>query len=279
MRRAWSTRVPSQPCCARSKRPTRSSCSSGTPNNSRPSAPAACSARSSTVSAQSSSTRTVDNATPQSAPRSQQSATGTATTTPTGPPTTSDSSWRRHAIAARTRLLADWWEHAQHDPARNAMVALKRRDAAILNSLGRALMDSNGRLGRERIVAGDREYATGDRIVCLRNNDLLGVQNGTRGTVTAVDRTRGVLTIASDSGTVVTLSARYLADGHLSYGYALTGHSAQGATFERAYVLGRSRPSTQRMGLRRAQPSRDEHPPLHRGRTFPAHRRHRARHP
>jgi conjugative relaxase-like TrwC/TraI family protein len=143
-----------------------------------------------------------------------------------------------HAIAARTRLLADWWQHAQHDPARNAMVALKRRDAAILNSLGRALMDSNGRLGRERIVAGDREYATGDRIVCLRNNDLLGVQNGTRGTVTAVDRTRGVLTIASDSGTVVTLSAHYLADGHLSYGYALTGHSAQGATFERAYVLG-----------------------------------------
>jgi ATP-dependent exoDNAse (exonuclease V) alpha subunit len=118
------------------------------------------------------------------------------------------------------------------------MVALKRRDASILNSLGRLLMDRSGRLGRDRIVAGDREYATGDRIVCLRNNDHLGVQNGTRGTVTAVDRTRGVLTIASDNGTVVTISARYLADGHLSYGYALTGHSAQGATFERAYVLG-----------------------------------------
>lgn len=143
-----------------------------------------------------------------------------------------------NAIAARTRLLADWWEHARNDPARNAMIALKRRDVATLNSLGRALMNQSGKLGRERLVAGDREYAIGDRIVCLRNNDYLGVQNGTRGTVTAVDPVRRTLTITSDGGTTHNLSNQYLADGHLRYGYALTGHSAQGATLERAYVLG-----------------------------------------
>jgi ATP-dependent exoDNAse (exonuclease V) alpha subunit len=140
-------------------------------------------------------------------------------------------------ISARTRLLTDWWEHAQLDPAANVMIALKRRDVSILNSLGRALMDRTGRLGTDRLVAGDREFAVGDRIVCVRNNDLLGVLNGTRGTVRSVDQARRTLVVTPDGGTDVLLSSRYIEDGHLRHGYALTGHSAQGATVARAFVL------------------------------------------
>jgi hypothetical protein len=41
-----------------------------------------------------------------------------------------------------------------------------------------------------------------------------------------------------DRGDTVRLPATYAADGHLDHGYALTAHKAQGATFDRAYVLG-----------------------------------------
>jgi len=73
------------------------------------------------------------------------------------------------------------------------MLALRRRDVAELNALARGLMDSHGRLGRERLTIGGGEFAAGDRIVCLRNSDRLGVKNGTRGTIDRVDRGQGVV--------------------------------------------------------------------------------------
>ena len=86
-------------------------------------------------------------------------------------------------VTTRARLLADWWEHARDDLAGNVMLALRRRDVAELNQLARALMDADGRLGTDRLTVADREFAAGDRVVCLRNSDRLGVKNGTRGTV------------------------------------------------------------------------------------------------
>jgi hypothetical protein len=44
-------------------------------------------------------------------------------------------------------------------------------------------MDTDGRLGKERLTAAGHEFAAGDRVVCLRNSDVLGVKNGTCGTV------------------------------------------------------------------------------------------------
>jgi ATP-dependent exoDNAse (exonuclease V) alpha subunit len=142
-----------------------------------------------------------------------------------------------NAIAARTRLLTDWWEHAQRDPAVNIVIALRRRDVAILNALARVLMQQHGKLG-ERLATGDHEFAVGDRIVCTRNDDHLGIQNGTRGTVQAVNPARGELSVLMSDGTHVLLSASYFAHGNVRHGYAVTGHAAQGATVERAFVLG-----------------------------------------
>ncbi len=98
-------------------------------------------------------------------------------------------------VATRTRLLADWWEHARDDLAGNVMLALRRRDVAELNALARALMDSRR---PARHASGSRspgrEFAAGDRIVCLRNSDALGVSNGTRGTVERIDPEQRTLT-------------------------------------------------------------------------------------
>ena len=141
-------------------------------------------------------------------------------------------------LATRTRLLADWWAAARDDLPGNIMISLRRRDVAELNALARALMETHGRLGAERLHLTTGEFAPGDRVVCLRNSDALGVRNGTRGTIEAVDADRRTLTVLTDRGDRATLDRAYLEAGHVRHGYALTGHSAQGVTVERAFVLG-----------------------------------------
>jgi ATP-dependent exoDNAse (exonuclease V) alpha subunit len=49
---------------------------------------------------------------------------------------------------------------------------------------------------------------------------------------------RGELSILTSDGAHVLLTASYLARGNVRHGYAVTGHAAQGATIERAFVLG-----------------------------------------
>jgi hypothetical protein len=118
------------------------------------------------------------------------------------------------------------------------MIALRRRDVAELNALARTLMDTHGRLGRERLSFAGTEFATGDRVVCLRNSTAVGVKNGTRGTVEQVDRDRRTLSVVTDRGDRVEVPGRYLEEGHVRHAYAITGHAGQGLTVERAFVLG-----------------------------------------
>ena len=141
-------------------------------------------------------------------------------------------------VTTRARLLSDWWEHARDDLPGNVILALRRRDVADLNQLARSLMDTDGRLGKERLAVSDREFAAGDRIVCLRNSDVLGVKNGTCATVERVDVANRTLIATTDRGPTVELSRRYLETGNVRHAYALTGHAAQGLTVERAFVLG-----------------------------------------
>lgn len=151
-------------------------------------------------------------------------------------------------VTTRARLLADWWEHARDDLAGNVMLALRRRDVSDLNQLARSLMERDGQLGKERLTVSDREFAAGDRVVCLRNSDLLGVKNGTCGTVERVDHDRRALVVATDRGPTVELSRRYLEAGNVRHAYALTGHAAQGLTVERAFVLGAGEARLQEWG-------------------------------
>ena len=151
-------------------------------------------------------------------------------------------------VTTRARLLADWWEQARDDLAGNVMLALRRSDVADLNQLARSLMDAAGRLGKQRLVVAEREFATGDRVVCLRNSDVLGVKNGTRGTVEQIDSERRTLVVATDRGPIVELSRSYLETGNVRHAYALTGHAAQGLTVERAFVLGSGEARLQEWG-------------------------------
>jgi conjugative relaxase-like TrwC/TraI family protein len=151
-------------------------------------------------------------------------------------------------VTTRARLLADWWRHARDDLPANVMLALRRCDVADLNQLARQLMDTDGRLGAERLRVAEREFAAGDRVVCLRNSTVLGVKNGTTGTVESVDLRARTLTLATDRGPIVEVDRRYLLAGNVRHAYALTGHAAQGLTVERAFVLGAGEARLQEWG-------------------------------
>jgi hypothetical protein len=70
-----------------------------------------------------------------------------------------------------------------------------------------------------------------------RNDRSLGVANGHRGTVLAVERGQRTADVELDDHRRLTLPARYLEAGHVSHAYALTGHKTQGLTVEHAFVL------------------------------------------
>lgn len=148
-------------------------------------------------------------------------------------------------LESRANLLGDWWQHARTDLVGNVMLAHRRADVAELNTLARALMRAEGLLGEESLTAAGQEFRVGDRILCRRNSDTLGVRNGTRGTVEQVDRE---LSVRTDRGDQVTLSASYLDAGHVRHAYALTGHASQGLTAERAFVLGSAGAQLQEWG-------------------------------
>jgi hypothetical protein len=152
--------------------------------------------------------------------------------------------------AATLALLQDWWaawQDAEHDPSQQVIVlAARRAEVDRLNSACQELLAARGRLGHEGLQAEDRHLAVGDRVVCGHNAIAeLGVANGSRGTITALDPDARTLTIRLDGadGREVTLPRSYL-DGRgrgernrrVDLAYATTGHRAQGLTRGRALV-------------------------------------------
>jgi conjugative relaxase-like TrwC/TraI family protein len=152
--------------------------------------------------------------------------------------------------AATLALLQDWWtawQQAEHDPAQELIVlAARRAEVDRLNTACQELLGARGRLGGERLQVEDRQLAVGDRVVCGHNAiGELGVANGSRGTITALNPQARALTVRLDGpdGRTVTLPSSYL-DGRgrnernrrVDLAYATTGHRAQGLTRGRALV-------------------------------------------
>jgi conjugative relaxase-like TrwC/TraI family protein len=140
----------------------------------------------------------------------------------------------------RRRLVADWW--SARDPDEALMIALRRVDVADLNGRARALMRASGRLGPAELELPSGAFAVGDRVRLRRNDRRLGVANGERAMVVAVDVENGTLAL-DVGGRRVALDRAYLeltsdrAGASIVHGYAITGHSAQGMTCVRAFVL------------------------------------------
>jgi len=116
------------------------------------------------------------------------------------------------------------------------IIARDNATRARLNQDARAWRESRGELGEQIDFAGF-EVAVGDRVIARHNDRAADVDNGTRGTVRAVNPDQLAVTIQTDDGRLRELPADYVAD-HLEHAYALTGHGSQGGTVERAHVIG-----------------------------------------
>jgi conjugative relaxase-like TrwC/TraI family protein len=149
-----------------------------------------------------------------------------------------------------TRGLLEDWRQAFQDGQDVVILAHRREDVGRFNLACQQVRTGAGELDPDqRLQVADRSFAVGDRVVCGKNAlKRLGVANGTRGTVVALDQEQRSLTIqvgdntdaagrGAAEGTTVTLPASYLdgkgrpgAPRRVDLAYATTGHKSQGLT-------------------------------------------------
>lgn len=139
--------------------------------------------------------------------------------------------------AARTALIERWNQERQNSPGESRIILTHTNDEVReLNHMARGKMREAGALGADvaiRAERGEREFASGDRIIFLRNERGLGVKNGTLGTI--ANATARSLAVRTDDGREVAFDTKDYA--HIDHGYAATIHKAQGMTVNRAHVL------------------------------------------
>jgi conjugative relaxase-like TrwC/TraI family protein len=143
------------------------------------------------------------------------------------------------AAGARDAAIAEW--AAAVDEVGVEQAVMIARDNDTRTALNTAAREQRRDQFGERSAYGHRELAVGDRVICRRNDALLDVDNGTRGTVRSLDEHRVV--IETDSRLIRELPAHYVAE-HVEHAYALTGHGMQGATVEAAIVVATPRDLT-----------------------------------
>ncbi len=141
-------------------------------------------------------------------------------------------------------MLSDWWQSFQHGN-RVVILAHRRDEVDQFNTACQQLRDANGELGAERLQVRDRSFAVGDQVVCGKNAiKALGVANGSRGQVVAVDPEQRAMTLKLEDGREVRLPTGYLDKRPARWvgnnpdrrtvdlAYASTGHKSQGGTWD-----------------------------------------------
>ena len=138
---------------------------------------------------------------------------------------------------ARAVLVGKWDRQRQAEPDKSRII-LTHTNAEVqsLNAEARERLRASGDLGEDVSVQadrGERQFASGDRIMFLRNERSMGVKNGTLGSIEHVSADR--MGVRLDDGRQVAFDLKdYAAVDH---GYAATIHKSQGVTVDRTHVL------------------------------------------
>lgn len=172
-----------------------------------------------------------------------------------------DTFYQQAAIAGRIKLgqtkreacdklLSDWWADRTRDPAKTLVLAATNKDRKVLNKTMQSMRLSNGEISAHKVVSeGKKVLRVGDRVIINRNNRAADYFNGDLGTMEAVRSDLGgahVLVRLDRQvekktlwGTTAPASLHVRVPlKHLDLGYAITTHRAQGATVDRAFVMG-----------------------------------------
>lgn len=138
---------------------------------------------------------------------------------------------------ARAELVEGWNDARTSEPNKSRII-LTHTNAEVrdLNIAAREKLRDGGELGGDVDVnteRGSRDFASGDRMMFLRNERGMGVKNGTLGTVEAVSP--GHMAVRTDDGRSVSFDLKDYA--HIDHGYAATFHKSQGVTVDQAHIL------------------------------------------
>ena len=138
---------------------------------------------------------------------------------------------------ARGDLIDRWDRDRQANPDASRII-LTHTNAEVreLNEAARDRMREAGDLGedvRVKVERGDRNFASGERVMFLQNERGLGVKNGTLGTIEQVSTQS--MTVRTDDGRNVSFELKDY--DRIDHGYAATIHKAQGMTVDRTHVL------------------------------------------
>jgi hypothetical protein len=146
-----------------------------------------------------------------------------------------------HAVETREQARADLIERWDRDrrtaPEASRIILTHTNDEVReLNIAARGRLREADALGDDVAIhaeRGTREFASGDRVMFLRNERSLGVKNGSLGIVESVSPAR--MSVMLDDGRAVAFDIKDYAA--IDHGYAATIHKAQGMTVDRVHVL------------------------------------------
>jgi Ti-type conjugative transfer relaxase TraA len=139
--------------------------------------------------------------------------------------------------AARGELIDRWDRERIASPDQSRIILTHTNDEVWeLNEAARGKLREAGQLGEDITIKserGERQFATGDRLMFLRNDRDLGVKNGSLGEIERV--TPQTMTVKLDDGRHVQFDTKNYT--HVDHGYAATIHKSQGVTIDRSHVL------------------------------------------
>jgi Ti-type conjugative transfer relaxase TraA len=138
---------------------------------------------------------------------------------------------------AREELIDRWDRNRMADPDASRIILTHTNDEVReLNEAARTRMRAAQMLGEDvglEIERGQRSFASGDRVMFLKNERSLEVKNGTLGTVEQVSQI--AMRVRTDDGRSIAFDLKDYA--HIDHGYAATIHKAQGMTVDSVHVL------------------------------------------
>ncbi len=150
----------------------------------------------------------------------------------------------RDTPAAILNLVEDYMKDISNNTGASSRLALayRRKDVHAINQSIRAALKDSGELINEitvQTIHGKRAFASKDRIMFTKKDRALAIQNGIFGTVQSVGANKITVLIDADGAQglrTITINPKLYP--HFDHGYASTIHKSQGATVDRAFVLG-----------------------------------------
>jgi hypothetical protein len=132
-------------------------------------------------------------------------------------------------------LLNTWESSLDQGLSNQIILAYTRKQVAELNFSAREILLKKGQVSGQSIsiqtTFGKLDFAPGDRIVFLKNNRELGVCNGDFATIQSIEGS--TIQVQLKDRSLSFDSSKY---PDFNYGYAVTVHKSQGATFDRVFV-------------------------------------------